>query len=108
MREVDLPEARTVQLGRSKSMLVEVPRELKDIVVSAPDTIEALLQSSNRVYLIGKKSGQANVFFFDSDGEQFLTLEIVVEPDTAPLDALLRRLLPAPPSAPRFSTRPSF
>ena len=52
------------------------------------------LQSSNRVYLIGKKVGQANAFFFDANGEQIVTFEITVEHDTAVLDALYKRLLP--------------
>ena len=54
------------------------------------------MQSSTRVHLISKgKSGQSNAFFFDSSGEQILTLEISVEHDGAVLEALYRRLMPA-------------
>lgn len=82
-----------VQLGRDKSMLVEVPRELRDVVVSNPEIMDAVVQTSNRVYLIGKKNGQANAFFFDTDGGQILTLDVLIEHDTAALDAMLNRLL---------------
>ncbi len=34
------------------------------------------MQSSNRVFLIGKKLGQTNAFFFDTKGQQILTLEV--------------------------------
>jgi pilus assembly protein CpaC len=89
-----LPQTRAVAVGRNKSMLVELPRDLRDVVVSNPEIMDAVLQSANRVYLIGKKTGQSNAFFFDANGQQILTLEVIVELDTGPLDALLRRLLP--------------
>lgn len=88
------PLHRGMKIGRNKSMLVEVPRELRDVIVSSPDIVDAVVQSSNRVYLIGKKVGQANAFFFDSTGQQIITLEIIVEHDTSVLDSLFARLLP--------------
>ena len=87
-------QPKLINLGRNKSMLVEMPRELRDVIVSNPEIVDAVVQTSNRVYLIGKKIGQANAFFFDVHGEQILTLEIAVEIDTAVLDAMLRRLIP--------------
>lgn len=90
----ELGQSRAVQLGRNKSMLIELPRELRDVIVSNPEIMDAVVQSSNRVYLIGKANGQANAFFFDSNGSQILTLEVLIEHDTAALDAMLNRLLP--------------
>ncbi|WP_439542218.1 type II and III secretion system protein family protein [Hyphomicrobium sp.] len=89
-----LPQTRAVRIGRNKSLLVELPVDLRDVMVSAPEIVDAVVQSSNRVHLIAKKIGQSNAFFFDASGEQVLTLEISVEQDTAVLDALLSRLLP--------------
>lgn len=95
IRESDrLPQTREIKIGRNKSMMVEMPRALRDVMVSAPEIMDAVVQTSNRVHLIGKKIGQANVFFYDENGEQILTLEAAVEPDTAMLDSLFRRLLP--------------
>lgn len=88
-----LPMTKIVTLSRNKSMLVEMPRELRDVLVSNPEMVDAVVQSSNRVYLIGKKVGQANVFFFDVHGERILTLEVQIEVDTRPLDAMLRRFI---------------
>ncbi len=89
-----LPQHRAVTVGTNKSMLVEVPRELRDVLVSDPQMLDAVVQTSNRVYLIGKKPGQANAFFFDQNGAQILTLEVTIGVDTGPLDRLLARLLP--------------
>jgi pilus assembly protein CpaC len=89
-----LPQRRAIVVGLNKSVMVELPRDLRDVIVSNPEFLDALVQSSNRVYMIGKKLGGANVFFFDSNGEQVLILEVRVEADTAPLDAMLQKLLP--------------
>lgn len=89
-----LPQRRAVVVGFNKSMMVELPRELRDVVVSNPEFLDAVVQSSNRVYLIGKKIGSSNAFFFDGNGEQVLILEVRVEPDMGPLDAMFRKLLP--------------
>ena len=90
-----LPMTKTVTIARNKSMLVELPRELRDVLVSNPNMLDAVVQTSNRVYLIGKSVGQANAFFFDAQGQRVLTLEVQVELDTRPLDSLLRRFIPS-------------
>ena len=72
-RERDLPAVRLVKLGRNKSMLVELPRELRDVMVSAPEIMDAVVQTSNRVHLIGKLMGQSNAFFYGADGALILT-----------------------------------
>lgn len=89
-----LPMTKGLSVALNKSLLIELPRELRDVVVSDPATLDVVVQSSNRAYLIGKKYGQANAFFFDVNGERILTLEIQVERDTAVLDALFHRLMP--------------
>lgn len=89
-----LPQSREIKLGLNKAMVVDLPRDLRDIMVSAPEFMDAVVQSSNRVHLIGKKIGQSNVFFFDTNGEQILTLEVSIDPDTSVLDTLLKRLIP--------------
>jgi pilus assembly protein CpaC len=88
------PLHKGIKLGRNKSMLIEMPRELRDVIVSNPEIMDTVVQSSNRVYLIGKKVGQSNAFFFDSNGEQIAVFEVSIEHDTAVLDALFRRLIP--------------
>ena len=69
-------------------MIVELPREVRDVVVSNPEQIDAVLQTSTRAYLIGKKTGEANVIFVDKDGKQVLTLEVTIERDFQCLERL--------------------
>jgi pilus assembly protein CpaC len=53
-----------------------------------------VVQTSNRIFLIAKKLDQTNAFFFDSKGQQILTLEISIGADLKSLDGILKRLLP--------------
>ena len=83
-----------VKIGLGKSMVLELPRPVRDVLVSNPKLMDAVVHTSNRVYLIGLKVGQANAFFFDRDGKQILTLEVSVEQDMEPVKRLLSRLIP--------------
>jgi pilus assembly protein CpaC len=81
-------------IGLGKSLLVQFHSELKDVLVANPEKADAVVQASNRVFLIAKKLGQTNAFFFDVRGQQILTLEITVGADLKGLDAVLRRFVP--------------
>lgn len=89
-----LPQTRSVSLGAGKSLLVEFDLELRDVLVSDPQGVDAVVQTSNRVFLIAKRPGQTNAFFFDADGNQVLTLDISVGADSSGLENLLARLIP--------------
>ena len=84
---------RQITLGLNKSMIIELPREVREVMVSNPDKMEAVLQTSTRAYLIGKAPGEANIIFIDKDGRQVVTLEVTVERDLSALAGLLNRLI---------------
>src|SRR6185312_1384299 len=70
------------------------PIPLKDVLVSDPAMLDAGVQSSDRVFLIAKKTGQTNAFFFDEYGQQILSLEVAIGADLSALDSLITRLIP--------------
>ena len=88
------PLTKRIDLGVGRSIVVEFPVPLKDVLVSDPSLMDAVVQSSDRVFLIAKKAGQTNAFFFDEYGQQILTLEVAVGADLSALDQLLSRLIP--------------
>src|SRR5581483_2536187 len=88
------PMVRQISLGLGKSFLLQFPFELKDVVVSSPDKVDAVVQSSNRVFLIAKSEGQTNAFFFDTRGQQILRLDVNVGADSEALDSILKRFVP--------------
>ncbi len=88
------PVHKNIKIGLGKSVLLEFPRDIRDVMVSNPAAVDAVVLSSNRVFLLAKQVGDANAFFFDSSGEQFATMELFVQRETAGLQALLARLVP--------------
>lgn len=88
------PMVKRMTLGTGKSLLVQFPIELRDVLVSDPERVDAVVQTSNRVFLIAKKQGQVNAFFFDGLGQQVLQLEVTVGTDLGDVEEILGRLLP--------------
>ncbi len=88
-----LPAKREVKVGLNKSMVVELPKDVRDVLASDPKVLDIVLNTSRRAYLIGTAIGQANAFFFDKNGKRILTLEVLVDRDPAPLERLLNRLI---------------
>ncbi len=74
-------------------MLLEFPHAVRDVMVSNPAAVDAVVLSSNRVFLLARQIGEANAFFFDTSGAQFATMEVYVERETAGLESLLNRLI---------------
>jgi pilus assembly protein CpaC len=88
------PLSKRIDLGVGRSIVVQFPIPLKDVLVSDPQLMDAVVQSSDRVFLIAKKTGQTNAFFFDEYGQQILTLDVTVGTDLTALEVLLARLIP--------------
>ncbi len=88
------PLSKRVDLGVGRSMIVQFPIPLKDVLVSDPAVLDAVVQSSDRVFLIAKGTGQTNAFFFDEYGQQILSLEVAIGADLSALDQLITRLIP--------------
>ncbi|MFD0988108.1 type II and III secretion system protein family protein [Methyloligella solikamskensis] len=89
-----VPAVRQIDLGLNKSMVVELPVAVRDVMVSNPAKVDAVMQTSRRAYVIGKELGEANVFFTDQNGNQVLTLELNIQRDLSALEGLLARLIP--------------
>ena len=65
---------RFLSLGIGKSVVVDLPRDVKDVLVADPKIANAVVRSSQRAYIIGGAVGQTNVVFFDADGQQVAVL----------------------------------
>ena len=88
------PIARKITIGLDKSMLIELPVDLQNVLVSNPEIVDAVVQSSRQLYLLGKDAGDANAFLFGPDGQKLLLLEVTVARDLSTLSDALNRLLP--------------
>ncbi len=89
-----LPATRRITIGMDKSMLIELPVDLENVLVSNPEVVNAVVKSQRQVYLLAKDQGEANAFFMGPNGQKVLLLEIVVTRDLTSLSDTLHRLLP--------------
>jgi pilus assembly protein CpaC len=86
--------ARFLSLGVGKSVVVDLPRDIKDVLVADPKIANAVIRSSQRAYIIGAAIGQTNIVFFDSAGAQIAAYDIAVKRDLNGVRAALRQSLP--------------
>lgn len=84
-----------LRLGTSKSAVVKLPAEARDVVVGDPLIVDVVIRNKNTAYLFGRKNGQTNVFFFDADGRQIMQIDLEVTTDTKALQKLINRTFPA-------------
>ena len=86
--------SRAVALGVGKSVVIDFPRDIKDVLVANPKTANAVIRSARRAYVIGNEVGQTNVFFFDAEGRQMVGLDIAVTRNLNGIRNAIRQVLP--------------
>ena len=85
--------AQFVPLGVGKSIVVDLPGEIKDVLVADPAIANAVVRTSRRAYIIGVKVGQTNIYFFDAAGKQLMGFDIAVTRDLNGIRALARYVM---------------
>jgi hypothetical protein len=73
-------------LGISKSVVIDFPKDIKDVLVADPGIVKAVIRSARRVYIIGASIGQTNVYFYGADGQQLNGLNIAVVLDSQQIE----------------------
>jgi pilus assembly protein CpaC len=86
--------SRFIPLGMGKSVAIDLPADIKDVLVADPKIANAVIRSSRRVYMIGVAIGQTNIFFFDAAGRQIAGFDIAVTRDLNGVRAALKQTIP--------------
>lgn len=86
--------SRFIPLGIGKSVAIDLPVDIKDVLVADPKIANAVIRSSRRVYMIGVAIGQTNIFFFDASGKQIAGFDIAVTRDLNGMRAALQQTMP--------------
>jgi pilus assembly protein CpaC len=86
--------SRFIPLGVGKSVAIDLPADIKDVLVADPKIANAVIRSSRRVYMIGVAIGQTNIFFFDAAGKQIAGFDIAVTRDLNGVRAALKQAMP--------------
>jgi pilus assembly protein CpaC len=85
---------RRITLGLGKATVVQLDADARDVLVSNPEIVDAVVRTPRRIFLLAQKTGQTNAFFFDGAGHQILSIDIRVEKDTGDLGAMMHANIP--------------
>jgi pilus assembly protein CpaC len=86
--------SRPIALGIGKAVIIDLPRDAKDVLVADPLIANAVVRSARRAYMIGVKVGQTSIFFFDAQGRQIAGFDIAVKRDLNGIREAIRQVLP--------------
>ena len=87
-------QTRTLSLGINKSMVIELPADVRDVLVSNPAVADAVVRTARRVFVIGMSAGDTNIFLFDGADRQIAVLNLTVQRDVTGIQATIADLMP--------------
>jgi pilus assembly protein CpaC len=83
-----------VSVGVNKSLIVDLPTDVREVIVSQPSIVSASMRSKRRAIIQGNTPGDTNIFFLDAKGQQISVLEVSAVKDSSTLSATIARLVP--------------
>lgn len=83
-----------ITLSLDKAALVQLDADARDVLVSNPAVVDAVVRTPRRIFLLAQKTGQTNAFFFDAAGHQILSIDIRVERDVTDLATMIHNDMP--------------
>lgn len=86
--------ARRLDLSIGRSLIVELPRDAKEVFVANPKVANAVVRSARKLFVIGMADGSTSMFVMDAEGRQITALEIEVGRDLNVLRQTLRTAMP--------------
>jgi pilus assembly protein CpaC len=96
---------RRVELTAGRSVIVDLPRDAKEVFVANPAVANAVVRSTRKVFVIGMADGATSIFIMDAEGRQIAALDVTVARDLnlGTLRELLNQSIPGG----RFDVRSS-
>ena len=82
--------ARQLQLGLNKAVRIDLPVNVKEVLLADLQTVKVALRTVRRVYIVGAAVGRTNVLFYAEDGRQVVALDVSVSETSQVLPPELR------------------
>ncbi|MGX7704769.1 type II and III secretion system protein family protein [Methylobacterium sp. Gmos1] len=95
--------SRRIDLTMGRSLVIDLPRDAKEVFVANPKVANAVVRSTRKVFVIGIENGATSIFVMDGDGRQIAALDVTVGRDLN----VLRQTLAASIPTGRFDVRPA-
>ena len=85
---------RRINLPKGSSFSVDLPADVRDIVVTNPAVANAMLHTQRRITLVGLAPGETDAVFVGANGRVILTLKVRVDAGVSALQEALSRTFP--------------
>lgn len=83
-----------IEVSANKSVIIDLPAEVREVIVSQPNVASAIMRSKRRAIVQGVSIGETNIFFLDARGQRISVLEVSVGSDASGLEATIARIVP--------------
>ncbi|WP_409567996.1 type II and III secretion system protein family protein [Methylobacterium sp. E-025] len=101
--QAEASTTRKIELTAGRSVIVDLPRDAKEVFVANPAVANAVVRSTRKVFVIGMADGATSIFILDAEGRQIAALDVTVARDLK-LGALRQLLSQSIPGG-RFDVR---
>lgn len=82
--------SKDVSMGMNKSVIVDLPADAHEVIVSQPAVANAIMRTKRRAVLQSVGSGDTNIFFLDAQGRTIVVLDVSVKGAVSNVAAALR------------------
>ncbi len=86
--------ARSIEMGVGRSIIVDLPRDAKEVFVANPAIANAVVRSSRKLFIIGVANGATTIMAMDAEGRQIAALEMQIGREPGLLQKTLKTALP--------------
>ena len=86
--------AHRLDLSIGRSVVIDLPRDAKEVFVANPAVANAVVRSTRKVFLIGMANGATSIYVMDADGRQIAAIEVNVGRDLNVLRQTFRSAMP--------------
>ncbi|HEX5279230.1 MAG TPA: type II and III secretion system protein family protein [Micropepsaceae bacterium] len=83
-----------VVLALNQAVVIELDRDVRDVVVANPKIADAVIRTPRRIFLMSLQVGQTNALFLDTQGVQIANLQISVGSEVGDLNRQIAQQLP--------------
>ncbi|HEV7277222.1 MAG TPA: type II and III secretion system protein family protein [Devosiaceae bacterium] len=83
-----------VEVGLNKSLILDLPADVQEVIVSQPGVANAIVRSKRRAIIQGVAPGGTNIFFLDYRGDAIAVLDVSVGDGGGDLVSTIARVIP--------------
>ncbi len=86
--------ARSIEMGVGRSIVVDLPRDAKEVFVANPAVANAVVRTARKLFIIGVANGATTIMALDAEGKQIAALEMKIGREPGLLQQTLKLALP--------------